>query len=213
MKSLLSLIIIALLLTGCRRTESKEHTSADYYNAISYETRYSNIDSSYIAAKKAYSLSENYEDGRSEALNNLAYVYYQQMKYDHSIRLLRKVLKHSRNQIELLCSDVMMMKVMQRIGNGYEFFKCRNSAQNRLARINERINDLSERQLRRIYYANTELHIVSSTYYYYLGQDSLAHDEINSISDQIRLDNDTTQFLYYHYPNIFCKHLISFEIE
>jgi len=199
LKSLLSLIIIALLLTGCRRTESKEHASADYYNAISYETRYSNIDSSYIAAKKAYSLSENYEDGRSEALNNLAYVYYQQMKYDHSIRLLRKVLKHSRNQIELLCSDVMMMKVMQRIGNGYEFFKCRNSAQNRLARINERINDLSERQLRRIYYANTELHIVSSTYYYYLGQDSLAHDEINSISDQIRLDNDTTQFLYYHY--------------
>lgn len=199
MKSSLSLIIIALLLAGCRSNESKDQASADYYNAISYETRYSNIDSSYFAAKKAYSLSGNYEDGRSEALNNLAYVYYQQMKYDHSIRLLRKVLKHSRNQIELLCSDVMMMKVMQRIGDGYEFFRCRNSAQNRLARINERINDLSEHQLRRVYYANTELHIVSSTYYYYLGQDSLAHEEINSISDQIRLDNDTTQFLYYHY--------------
>lgn len=199
MKSLLSLIIIALLLTGCRRNESKEHTSADYYNAISYETRYSNIDSSYIAAKKAYSLSGNYEDGRSEALNNLAYVYYQQMKYDHSIRLLRKVLRQSRNQIELLCSDVMLMKVMQRIGNGYEFFRCRNSAQNRLARISESLNSLTERQLQRVYYANTELHIVSSTYYYYLGQDSLANVEINSISDKIKLDKDTTQYLYYHY--------------
>ena len=186
MRNLLSIISIVLLLVCCRSNESKEQYSADYYNTISYETRYSNIDSSYLAAKKAYAFSINYEDGRNEAINNLAYVYYQQMKYDHSIRLLKKVLNQSRNQIELLCSDVMMMKVMQRIGNGYEFFRCRNSALKRLARINERINDLSEHQLRRVHYANTELHIVSSTYYYYLGQDSLAHDEINSISNQIR---------------------------
>jgi signal transduction histidine kinase len=188
-----------LLLSSCGSTESQDQKSVDYYNTISYEARYSNIDSSYIAAKKAYSLSENYENGRCEALNNLAYVYYQQMKYDHSIRLLRKVLNQSRNQIELLCSDVMMMKVMQRVGNGYDFFKCRNRALNRLARINENYTNLTERQMRRVYYANTELHIVSSTYYYYLGQDSLANDEINAISDYIRLDKDTTQFLYYHY--------------
>lgn len=195
----MSVIFIALLFLGCRSDESQEHLSSDYYNAISYETRYSNIDSSYIAAKKAYFFSKNHENGRSEALNNLAYVYYQQMKYDHSIRLLRKIQKQSRNQIELLCSDVMMMKVMQRIGDGYEFFKCRNSALNRLARINESLNDLTEHQLHRVYYANTELHIVSSTYYYYLGQDSLANEEINAISDYIKLDKDTTQYLYYHY--------------
>lgn len=195
----MSIIFIVLLFLGCRRNESRDVVFADYYNTISYATRYSNIDSSYIAAKKAYSFSKSYEDGRSEALNNLAYVYYQQMKYDHSIRLLRKVYKQSRNQIELLCSDVMMMKVMQRIGNGYEFFKCRNRALNRLARINESKNDLTEHQLRRVYYANTELHIVSSTYYYYLGQDSLANKEINAISDYIKLDKDTTQYLYYHY--------------
>ena len=199
MKSLLPIISIVLLLIGCRSNESKEQKSADYYNTISYDTRYSNIDSSYVAAKKAYSLSKNYDDGRSEALNNLAYVYYQQMKYDHSIRLLRKVLSQSRNQIELLCSDVMMMKVMQRIGDGDEFFRCRNSALNRLSRINESLNDLTEHQLRRVYYANTELHIVSSTYYYYLGQDSLANVEISSISDYVKLDKDTTQYLYYHY--------------
>ena len=199
MRNLLPIISIVFLLIGCRNNESKEQESADYYNTISYDTRYSNIDSSYNAAKKAYSLSAKYEDGRSESLNNLAYVYYQQMKYDHSIRLLRKVLKQSRNQIELLCSDVMMMKVMQRIGNGYEFFKCKNSALKRLARINESLDDLTEHQLRRVYYANTELHIVSSTYYYYLGQDSLANVEINSISDYIKLDKDTTQYLYYHY--------------
>ena len=199
MKSFLPFIVITLLLSGCRSNESKDFLSADYYNAISYETRYSNIDSSYIAAKKAYSLSENYEDGRNEALNNLAYIYYQQMKYDHSIRLLRKVLQQSRNQIELLCSDVMMMKVMQRVGNGYDFFKSRNRALKRLARINECIDDLTERQLSRVYYANSELHIVSSTYYYYLGQDSLANAEISSIADYIKLDKDTTQYLYYHY--------------
>ena len=199
LRVLLSFIFVSLLFFSCRSNESQEKYSSDYYNTISYETRYTNIDSSYIAAKKAYSFASNYEEGRSEALNNLAYFYYQQMKYDHSIRLLRKVMEQSRNQIELLCSDVMMMKVMQRVGDGYEFFKCRNSALNRIARINESLNTLSEHQLRRVYYANTELHIVSSTYYYYLGQDSLANEEINAISDYIKLDKDTTQYLYYHY--------------
>ena len=199
MKRFISAIFIVLLFVSCRSNESSDRQSVDFYNTISYELRYSDIDSSYLAAKKAYSLSRDYADGRNEALNNLAYVYYQQMKYDHSIRLLRKVLRQSRNQIELLCSDVMMMKVMQRIGNGYEFFRCKNSALNRLSRINEYQHELTERQLRRVYYANTELHIVSSTYYYYLGQDSLANAEINSISDQITLDKDTTQYLYYHY--------------
>ena len=199
MRLFLSIISVALLFICCRSNESQEFNSSDYYNAISYEIRYSNIDSSYIAAKKAYSVAKSFEEGRSEALNNLAYFYYQQMKYDHSIRLLKIVLKQSRNQIELLCSDVMMMKVMQRIGNGYEFFKCRNRALNRIARINESLNDLTEHQLHRVYYAKTELHIVSSTYYYYLGQDSLANEEINAISDYIKLDKDTTQYLYYHY--------------
>ena len=199
MRILLSVISAILLLTGCRSGVSEEQRSSDICNTISYETRYSDIDSSYLAAKKAYSLSGNYEEGRSEALNNLAYYYYQQMKFDISARLLNKVQRQSRNQIELLCSDVMMMKVMQRIGNGYEFFRYRNSALNRMDRINESLNELTDHQLNRIYYANTEFHIVSSTYYYYLGQDSLANVEINAISDYVKSDKDVTQFLYYHY--------------
>ena len=164
----MSVISVILLFTGCRSSESEEQKSSDKYNTISYETRYSDIDSSYLAARKAYSLSRNYEEGRNEALNNLAYYYYQQMQFDRSASLLRQVQRQSRNQIELLCSDVMMMKVMQRTGNGYEFFRFRNSALNRMARINESLNELTDHQLSRVYYANTELHIVSSTYYYYL---------------------------------------------
>lgn len=195
----MSVISVILLFTGCRSSESEEQKSSDKYNTISYETRYSDIDSSYLAARKAYSLSRNYEEGRNEALNNLAYYYYQQMQFDRSASLLRQVQRQSRNQIELLCSDVMMMKVMQRTGNGYEFFRFRNSALNRMARINESLNELTDHQLSRVYYANTELHIVSSTYYYYLGQDSLANVEINAISDYVKSDRDVTQFLYYHY--------------
>ena len=199
MRIFLSIILTTLLFICCRSNESEEQQSSDYYNTISYETRYSHIDSSYIAAKKAYTLSANYEEGRSEALNNLAYYYYQQMKFELSVNLLTKVQEQSRNQIELLCADVMMMKVMQRIGNGYEFFRYRNSALNRMSRINESLNELNDHQLRRVYYASTEFHIVSSTYYYYLGQDSLANVEINAISDYVKLDKDTTQYLYYHY--------------
>lgn len=190
--------IIALFI-ACSSVDVNKAVPESDNNDLAYRLRYSDISASLQAARNAYSCSEKNPDGRAEALNNMAYVAYQQMRYDQSLHLLQKIYGFSRNQLELLCADVLTMKVMQRIGHGKSFFDARLRAEKRLSRLLSEENNLTARQKHRLDYALTEYHIVASTYYYYLGQDSAARREIAEASKYINLNADTTQWLYYQY--------------
>ena len=199
MKTRTVLLTILLVFVACSSVAEREVMAVEEANDLSYRLRYSDVSASLQAAKKAYSYSTKNSDGQAEALNNMAYVAYQQMRYDQALHLLQKVHDVSRNQLELLCADVLTMKVMQRIGRGKSFFDSRLRAQKRLRRILSEESSLTERQQHRLHYALTEFHIVASTYYYYLGQDAAAQNEIQEAARYVNLETDTTQWLYYHY--------------
>ena len=199
MKVKATLLLIIALFIACSTVDERNAMVVSENNDLAYRLRYSDISASLQAAKKAYSCSSGDPDGKAEALNNMAYVSYQQMRYDQTLHLLQHVYRFSRNQLELLCADVLSMKVMQRIGRGKSFFDARLRAQKRLSRILSEESTLTERQKHRLHYALTELHIVASTYYYYLGQDSAAISEIEEAAQYVNLETDTTQWLYYHY--------------
>lgn len=197
MKAKIVLLTAIVAFVACSSVDETSVAMKD--NDLSYRLRYTDISASLQAAKKAYAYSSKHPDSKAEALNNMAYVAYQQMRYDQTLHLLQHVYDFSRNQIELLCSDVLTMKVMQRIGQGKSFFDARLRAQKRLIRILSEESNLTERQKRRLHYALTELHIVTSTYYFYLGQDSAARSEIREAAQSVNLETDTTQWLYYQY--------------
>lgn len=199
MKSGVVFFSVLLFLVACSPVAERNAVSVEEDNDLSYRLRYTDVSASLQAAQKAYSNSSNHSDGQAEALNNMAYVCYQQMRYDQALYLLRKVYSFSRNQLELLCADVLSMKVMQRIGRGKSFFDSRLRAQKRLRRILPEESALTLRQQHRLHYALTELHIVASTYYYYLGQDDVARHEIEDAARYVNAATDTTQWLYYHY--------------
>ncbi|MBQ5936712.1 MAG: DUF5112 domain-containing protein [Bacteroidaceae bacterium] len=199
MKVKATLLLIIALFIACSTVDERNAMVVSENNDLAYRLRYTDISASLQAAKKAYSCSSDDPDGKAEALNNMAYVSYQQMRYDQTLHLLQHVYRFSRNQLELLCADVLSMKVMQRIGRGKSFFDARLRAQKRLSRILSEESTLTERQKHRLHYALTELHIVASTYYYYLGQDSAARSEIQEAAQYVNLETDTTQWLYYHY--------------
>ena len=198
MKVKATLFSLIVLFIACSQVDEREETAMKG-NDLAYRLRYTDVSASLKAAKEAYSSSPKNSDGQAEALNNMAYVSYQQMRYDQALHLLQHVYGFSHNQLELLCADVLTMKVMQRIGRGKSFFDARLRAQKRLSRILSEENSLTERQKHRLHYALTELHIVASTYYYYLGQDSAARSEIQEAAQYVNLETDTTQWLYYHY--------------
>lgn len=190
-----------LMLLSCRMSFSsdEEVRKVDSLNRLSYVYRYRDIDRSLAYARNACSLAAYYRDGYAEALNNLAYVRYQQMDYDGAECLVRKVHASTNNQIELLVADVTGMKICQRVSANHEFFVYRNQAKRRLARIAGEENNLSARLQSRLLFARTEFHIVSATYYFYLEQNARARAEINQVEPDWNGKRDTAQWLYLNY--------------
>lgn len=195
-------VFLSLLisLAGCTRTDEESIRRIDELNGRAYSLRYTDVDSTLALSRRALNMSASCSDGMAEAWNNIAFVAYQQMRYTRAMHILdRHVYERTRNQIELLCADVMTMKVAQRTGDGKLFFDKRLQAQKRIDRIRESEAELTDAQRRRFFYGETEMHIVSSTYYYYLGQDSSAISEIRQAGEDMALERDTLQWLYYNY--------------
>lgn len=194
-----SLFFASLFLFACSSVTDRKVLQVDYLNSRSYHYRYINIDSALYYANAAYRLASDYHEGRTEAIIHRAFVSYQQMNYDVALNMLSQVKSHTRNQYNLLCAHVLTMKIAQRIGDGEAFFSNRNQAVRILKRIKDSNEEIDDRHRRIVNYANSELHIVSSTYYYYLSLDSAAIDEIHKAYEIVQYAADTAQWLYYNY--------------
>ena len=190
LKSLFTLIIVS----ACSPSDRQQ---VDKLNSLSYAYHYRSLDSVEHYARKAYSLAGDYSDGRAEALNNLAFVSTILMQYDEACRLLDSIPGMTDNQVELLVADVQQMRLCQRRSRNREFYDYRERAIAALKRINEAPDALSERQHQRLVYAESELAIVSSTYYYYIGLEQQSIDELAQMPET--LTQDTAQFLNYLY--------------
>ena len=166
-------------------------------NSKSYYYHYRNIDSTQTYAQRAFSLAHDYNDGRAEALNNLAFVSIVRMEYDKAHKLLDSI--DTDNQVELLIADVQRMRMCQRQSQNKSFYDYREQATRRLHRIAEERSQLNDRQLLRLIYAQSEFAIVASSYFYYVGLQEPSTQAINDIDPNGEILRDTAQLLNYYY--------------
>ncbi|WP_232211155.1 DUF5112 domain-containing protein, partial [Prevotella conceptionensis] len=136
---------------------------------MAYAFHYRNLDSTAAYAQRALNVSGNYAAGRAEALNNMAFVRISKMEFETASKLLNDVKDITDNQVELLVADVQLMRLCQRQSRNKDFYNYRESALRRLKRIKEEAYNLSPRLRKRMIYAETELYIVASVYFYYIG--------------------------------------------
>ena len=170
----------------------------DKLNSLSYSYHYRDIDSTEYYAKQALDASLSYDDGRAEALNGLAFVAMVRMDYHRADSLLVEATSLTDNQLELLVTYVQQMRLCQRRSKNREFYEYREKAVQAQKRINEERNQLSSRQLSRLRYAESEMAIVTSTYYYYVGLERQSVDALLQLDiDEVR--HDTAQYLNYLY--------------
>ena len=179
--------------------QPKDSEAVDKLNDTSYYFHYRNLDSVYHYAARAEALSGNYDGGRAEALNNLAFYYTAKMNYKRASLLLDSVSLVTDNQIELLIADVQLMRLCQRKSENKEFYDYHEKAVRRFLRIDEELGALDERQRRRYLYASSEFSIVTSTYYYYVGLERESQQALNKIDPSGDIQKDTAQFLSYLY--------------
>lgn len=190
--SFLNLLILSLSSCG------QENAAVDELNAVSYAHHYRNVDSTEVYARKALAVSGSYHAGCAEALNNLAFVSIVHMAYDEAKQQLDEAISLTDNQIELLVAEVQQMRLCQRRSDNRAFYEHREQAIKHLNRINEERSQLTRRQEWRLVYAESELAIVTSTYYFYVGLEQQSIEALRQMDvDAVR--HDTAQYLNYLY--------------
>ena len=193
---------------GLFACSDKNADEADRLNSKAYAFHYRSLDSTAVYAQRAFDVSEDHADGRAEALNNLAFVHISKMEFEKASKLLNDVQNITDNQVELLVADVQMMRLCQRQSRNKDFYNYRESALRRLKRIKEEAHNLSPRLRKRMIYAETELYIVASVYFYYIGLPERAVIEQENIEPNGDIQQDTAQWLSYMY-NVGAGGLIS----
>ncbi len=199
MKHLSGMLLLLLAFAACQREAGGDFERAERLNELSYRARYADIDSALHYAEQAEALATTNSDAWADARINKAFVRYQQMDFEAALDLLAEVERQSKNQFHLLSAHVLFMKIAQRVGNGEAFFRHRNQALRILSRADKGYNSVSPHYQSIIDYARSELHIVASTYYYYLGLDSAAMSEIQQAALYVDDHRDTAQWLNYNY--------------
>ena len=189
------LILITILLSACSHPDRQ---AVDKLNATSYAYHYRDIDSTEAIAKRAYDLAADYPSGRAEALNNMAFVNIVRMRYIDAEKQLNQVVETTDNQIQQLIAYVQQMRLCQRRSRNREFHEFREMANRTLSRINEEREQLNERDLKQLLYAETEYAIVNSTYYYYVGLEQQSIAALATI-DENEVQKDSAQYLNYLY--------------
>ena len=185
------LLIVVLIFSACSPSDRQQ---VDKLNSLSYAYHYRSIDSTEHYARQAFRLSAGYDDGKAEAYNNLAFSNIMRMQYAAAQTLLDSIPSVTDNQIELLVCYVQQMRLCQRQSHNKDFYDYRERALSALERIDEERNLLTDRQRLRLSYAETELAIVTSIYYYYVGLEQQSIDALATINPD-EAKRDTAQFL------------------
>ena len=90
MKIKVAFFSIIALFIACSSVDMKSTRSMES-NDLAYRLRYTDVSASQKAAKEAFSSASESSD-KAEALNNMAYVAYQQMRFDQALHLLQRFL-------------------------------------------------------------------------------------------------------------------------
>ena len=191
----LNTLLALLIFSACA---SPDRQAVDKLNSLSYAYHYRHIDSTELFAQRAYDAAASYAAGRAEALNNMAFVSIVRMDYDKAEQQLNEALSVTDNQIELYIAEVQLMRLCQRRSDNRAFYEHRERAESHLLRIREERDALPERLQRRMNYAETEMAIVNSTYYYYVGLERQSVEAIQTM-DTEAARRDTAQYLNYLY--------------
>ncbi len=194
--TLVWLFVAIPLLVGCSSNIDDE---TDILNDTSYEYHYRDLDSTLYYARKAEQMAYKYDGGRAEAYNNKAFVSIARMQYALAKEQLDSVANITDNQVELLIADIQQMRLCQRQSRNKEFYTFRESALQKFKRIGEDKSLLSDHHRRRMIYARSEFHIVTSTYYYYVGLEQPSVEALEQIDPNGEILQDTPQWLNYLY--------------
>lgn len=200
-KALVFVSFLCTLILGasCHRGASEANRfQIDTLNMQSYLWRYKNLDSSFYYAQQAEQMAASSGYGLNRALLNKAFVYYFRMDFPEVEHLILQIYSDCNNQIELLSADVLMMRVCQRTSRNQMFYTYRNRALERISRIQEEFDDLSEKEQKLATHSIASYHLSTAYYYYNMELMSEASEELAKVREE-DIEDDVPLHLRYMY--------------
>ncbi len=160
---------------------------------------WNNIDSAEQYAQLALDITRRHSDEHVMAINTLARAAFMRMDYSKAWELYSSVPSMTGNMLEVVASEIGLMRICQRISNNVLFYEYRNRILQDLRALHEESAVLTEYQTERLLSLERSFRMESAQYWFELEQLSQAGHEISYVVADNSLLNDHDRYLTYLY--------------
>ena len=189
-----------LCLPFCGRADAQDSglTAFDLNEkAISY--LWNNLDSAEQYARFALDVTGRHSDEHAKAVNTLARIAFMRMDYTQAWDLYSQVPSITSNTLEIVGSQIGLMRICQRTSDNVSFYQYRNEILINLRALHEEQEALNSAQLDRLLSLERSFRMESARYWFELEQLGQAGREMAYVVPDNRLRDDHDRYLMYTY--------------
>ena len=160
---------------------------------------WNNLDSAEQYARFALDVSRRHSDERAKAVNTLARIAFMRMDYTQAWELYSSVPSITNNTLEVVASQIGLMRICQRTSDNVSFYEYRNSILLNLRALHEEGAALNAAQTDRLNSLERSFRMESARYWFELEQLGQAGREMAYVVPDNRLREDHDRYLMYTY--------------
>ena len=165
--------------------------------AISY--LWNNLDTAHQYAQFALEVSRRHSDEHAKAVNTLARIAFMRMDFTQAWELYSSVPSITGNMLEVVASQIGLMRICQRTSDNVQFYEYRNEILLNLRALHEESAVLDDAQLSRMLSLERSFRMESARYWFELEQPAQAGREMSYVVADNLLRDDHDRFLTYTY--------------
>ena len=190
--------LLCLAVCGRAYAQGSGQTAFDLNEkAISY--LWNNLDSAEQYARFAVDVTRRHSDEHAKALNTLARIAFMRMDYTQAWNLYSSVPSITSNTLEVVASQIGLMRICQRTSDNVSFYQFRNEILLNLRALHEEQEALNSAQLDRLLSLERSFRMESAQYWFELEQLGMAGREMAYVVPDNRLREDHDRYLMYTY--------------
>ena len=190
--------LLCLAACGQAKVQGSGQTAFDLNEkAISF--LWNNLDSAEQYARFALDVTRRHSDEHAKAVNTLARIAFMRMDYTEAWDLYSSVPSITSNTLEVVASQIGLMRICQRTSDNVSFYQYRNEILLNLRALHEEREVLSSAQLDRLLSLERSFRMESAQYWFELEQLGQAGREMAYVVPDNRLREDHDRYLMYTY--------------
>ncbi len=190
--------MLCLAFCGRAGAQGSSQTAFDLNEkAISY--LWNNLDSAEQYARFALDVTRRHSDEHAKAVNTLARIAFMRMDYTQAWELYSSVSSITNNTLEIVGSQIGLMRICQRTSDNVSFYQYRNEILLNLRALHEEQEVLNSAQLDRLLSLERSFRMESAQYWFELEQLGQAGREMAYVVPDNRLRDDHDRYLMYTY--------------